>query len=182
MGLDMYLHKKTYVGNQYRKEEEMILVSLPDSQGDAMFPVAKGSIKNERIKEIVEEVAYWRKFNALHDWFVQNVQEGTDDCGEYWVSEENLKEIIDLCKKDLEILKTAPYHMSEELTDYFTKEKFTYEIYDIDPELLNLKPVSGFFFGSTDIDKYYKKELEGTIEQLTPLLEEKGDFYYHSSW
>lgn len=182
MGLDMYLHKKTYVGNKYRKPEEMITVSIPQVQESATFPVKSGEIKNERISEVIEDVAYWRKFNALHDWFVQNVQEGEDDCKEYWVSKGNLEEIIDLCKKDLAILEKAPYHMSEEFTDFFTKKKFSYEVYDIDPEELNLQPVGGFFFGSLDIDRYYKKDLEDTIKQLTPLLEEEGDFYYRASW
>lgn len=27
-----------------------------------------------------EEVAYWRKANQIHRWFVQNVQDGADDC------------------------------------------------------------------------------------------------------
>ena len=30
--------------------------------------------------ENCEEVAYWRKFNALHNWFVQNCQDGVDEC------------------------------------------------------------------------------------------------------
>ena len=31
--------------------------------------------------ETHEEVGYWRKANAIHGWFVRNVQNGKDDCG-----------------------------------------------------------------------------------------------------
>ena len=30
-------------------------------------------------------VCDWRKANHIHQWFVQNVQDGNDDCGEYEV-------------------------------------------------------------------------------------------------
>ena len=44
------------------------------------------------------EIIYWRKANAIHKWFVENVQEGVDDCGEYEVTVEQLTELRDLCK------------------------------------------------------------------------------------
>ena len=31
-------------------------------------------------KRIMEMVGYWRKQNAIHNWFVENVQDGIDDC------------------------------------------------------------------------------------------------------
>jgi hypothetical protein len=44
--------------------------------------------------EVIEEVMYWRKANQIHKWFVDNVQDGVDDCKEYWVSEEKLQELF----------------------------------------------------------------------------------------
>ena len=29
---------------------------------------------------IIEQVGYWRKANQIHNWFVENVQDGEDDC------------------------------------------------------------------------------------------------------
>ena len=103
------------------------------------------------------EVAYWRKANYIHKWFVDNVQEGIDNCGEYWVSNEKMQELYDTCVRALE-----------------TKDATI------------LSPTDGFFFGSTDIDQWYWDDIESTKEKIKSLLEDKRlagyDFYYRSSW
>jgi len=46
-----------------------------------------------------------------------------------------------------------------------------------------LSTVNGFFFGSTEYDEWYINDIEDTIKQLEPILEEEGgEFYYQSSW
>lgn len=155
MGLDMYLHKRIYVGNQHR--ERKVKVIIPDND-DALFPIK--SINENKISSIIEDAAYWRKANQIHKWFVDNVQKGVDDCGEYYVTKENLKTLISLCRKDIKTIEKGGYSTDN----------------------INLKPQSGFFFGSTDIDKYFVEDLKDTIDQLEPLLKEEGDFYYTSSW
>lgn len=161
MGLDMYLTKKTYVGNEYRKPEQMITVTMPENQDGVTFSI-KQPIKNERISEISERVGYWRKANQIHKWFVDNVQDGNDDCGEYEVSEEKLTQLLSDCKavKD-----------NKDLAE--TK----------------LPTQSGFFFGGTEYDEYYMSEIDDTIKIIEDLLAEKGDekylsgeVYYRSSW
>ena len=101
--------------------------------------------------------AYWRKANQIHAWFVDNVQGGEDNCGEYYVSREKLEELLTTCQQAL-----------------FKK----------DPSLLS--PRGGFFFGSTDIDEYYWADIKDTIKQLKHVLElgekSKLSFYYSSSW
>jgi hypothetical protein len=177
MGLDVYLNKKTYIGNQYRDTDKQVKVIVPENQEGVFFPT--GTIKNERIVEITERVAYWRKANAIHEWFVKNVQEGEDDCGEYGVSTEQLKQLIDLCKETLAYVKDQPKIEKTE-KDWNGKE-YTYTIYDVKGDI-SLPTVGGFFFGGTDYDDWYIKSLQDTIDQLEPLLEEEGDFYYQSSW
>ena len=109
--------------------------------------------------EIKHPIAYWRKANQIHQWFVANVQNGNDDCGSYWVELGQLEALRDVCKgvldgnlKDVESLPTT----------------------------------SGFFFGSTEYDEWYKEDLENTIEQLNPIIERskdtKAEFAYRSSW
>ena len=156
MGLDMYLSKKTYVKQWEHKGDENFKVEVT-KKGE---PVSH--IKPERISYIEEEVGYWRKSNQIHNWFVQNVQNGTDDCGTYFVSEEQLEELLELCKKVLDNNKLA-----EEL----------------------LPSTNGFFFGSTDYDEWYFSDLTNTVEIIESLLSERnergyldGDVYYHSSW
>jgi len=104
------------------------------------------------------EVIYWRKANAIHQWFVSNVQDGSDDCEEYEVTLEQLIELKDLCEEILE---------NEELAE----------------ELLPTQ--SGFFFGSTDYDEWYFENISKTHECLIDLLssyDEDEVFVYWSSW
>ncbi len=115
-------------------------------------------IKPDRVCSVVEEVMYWRKFNALHKWFVDNIQEGVDDCKESFVDESDLKMLL---------------------------ETLTYVLENKDTAETILPTAQGFFFGSDDIDEYYWEEVKSTIIQLKDLLEEdnKGaSFYYRSSW
>jgi hypothetical protein len=156
MGLDMYLSKKTYVKQWEHKGEDNFNVEVTQ-KGE---PVQH--IKRERISYVVEEVGYWRKANQIHNWLVQNVQEGEDDCGEYDVHEEQLEELLELCKKVL-----ANNELAKEL----------------------LPSQSGFFFGGTEYDEWYFKDLENTIEIIETLLSERnedgyldGSIYYQSSW
>ena len=143
MGLDMYLNAKRFLW--YNEDD------LSDTVANA-FPELKG----RRVKEVIVEAMYWRKANAIHKWFVDNVQEGTDDCGDYWVSREKLAELRDLIK---EVLATR--------------------------DASKLPPTPGFFFGSTEVDKWYWQDLESTVEGLERVLAEfpeRWDFEYHSSW
>ena len=55
-----------------------------------------------------------------------------------------------------------------------------------------LPPTQGFFFGSDEVDEYYKEEVNSTIKIIEDLLEENeqskeyglysGDFEYRASW
>ena len=164
MGLDMYLTKKTYVGGQYshRNVSGKVEVKI----GEDIL-----NIDINRLASVEENVGYWRKANAIHKWFVDNIQEGKDECQETYVSKEKLLELRDLCQK---VLTTRDASL--------------------------LPPTSGFFFGSTDIDGYYFEELEATIDiidnlKLVPSNSEQfitegdikdpnkhSEFYYQASW
>ena len=144
MGLDMCLYRRSYVFNrrQPSTEKEMIL-------GIEVIP--------SNVKYIIEEVAYWRKANAIHGWFVDNVQDSKDDCHEYDVSREQVETLVQICKTLKEYPDTAK--------DY-------------------LPPLAGFFFGSVEIDDGYWRDIDDTIEQLEQVLSQYSDdnFFYTSSW
>jgi ribonuclease BN (tRNA processing enzyme) len=153
MGLDMYLYKKHYVKNwDWMADHEKHTISIKKGKKKL------DHIKPDRVCSVVEEVMYWRKFNALHKWFVDNVQEGVDDCKESFVDESDLKMLL------------------ETLT-YVLENKDTAE---------NILPTAqGFYFGNDDMDDNYWNYVKSTIIQLKDLLEEdnKGaSFYYRSSW
>jgi hypothetical protein len=184
MGLDMYLRKKTYVGNQYRDPERRVMVVVPENQDGVTFPA--GAIKTERVSEIVEMVGSWRKANQIHNWFVRNVQEHEDDCKEYYVDVEQLQELVTLCQKVINtaILVGGKIHTSTVYSGGKMVEQYEEGMVIANAEeVAELLPNSeGFFFGSQDYNEYYLQQLRNTVEMLTPLIEEGGDYYYQSSW
>ena len=157
MGLDMYLSKKNYVGAMYDflKVEGTIDITI----GDKKLP-----INFNRVSYIEEEVGYWRKANAIHKWFVDNVQGGEDNCREYYVGIDTLKELLEICKK-----------IDEHPSDA--------------PELLPTQ--EGFFFGGTSYDEWYFENIKNTIKMLEEIIKEEkelnennlySEFYYRASW
>ena len=114
-------------------------------------------IDPKKIKYVVEEAGYWRKANQIHKWFVDNIQRGEDNCGSYWVSREKLEELLELCKRVNE-----DNSLAEEL----------------------LPSASGFFFGGTEYDEWYYKDIENTIKIIEECLSDESadDFEYSSSW
>lgn len=150
MGLDMYLSKKTYVKNWAHKEDKhRVVVTLNDQ--------TRLDIKPERVTYVDEEVMYWRKVNAVHAWFVENVQDGIDECQESRVTIEQLDELATICEK---------------------------VVRDKNPELLPSR--SGFLFGSTDYDDYYYEEIEETAkvlrEEIRNNQEKYPEYFYQASW
>ena len=152
MGLDSYLYKKSYVrsGDWHKPEARMEVEVKTGGKVDER-------IKPERVRYIVEEVAYWRKANQIHNWFVQNVQDGIDKCQSSYVSREQLEELLGVCKQ-----------------------------VEVDNSLAGtlLPSVSGFFFGGTEYDEWYFKDISNTIVYLTEILEDElaDDFEYSASW
>lgn len=188
MGLDMYLIRRKYVGANYKHRNVKGLIQI--TIGDKTLP-----IEFDRITYIDEEVGYWRKANAIHKWFVDNVQDGVDDCKTYYVNYSELKTLLELCKKVKEkaILKEGTIHNGYKFENGKAipiEEKGKY--IENDEEIEELLPTQeGFFFGSTAYDDYYMQDIEDTIKILEKLFEEEkelnelgfySDFQYHSSW
>ena len=180
MGLDMYLRKHIYVQNwEHMAPEERTQVSVIRNGK----PLA--SVNPEKVSYIVQDVMTWRKANQIHNWFVTNIQEGNDDCKEYYVDEDSLQELLNKCKEALLVINNAPVVFTKVKTGWNSNGE-TYDdipTYDCKDEIDEiLPPTRGFFFGSTEIDEWYKQDLERTIEMLEPELASGGDFYYSSSW
>ena len=146
----MYLEKRTYVRQwEHQTPEEQYKVEVTKG-GESV------NIDPKRVTYVIEEVGYWRKANQIHQWFVENVQNGVDNCSEYCVSKGQLEDLLEICIKILN-----DNSLAEEL----------------------LPTASGFFFGGTEYDEWYFKDIENTIEVLKEALSsDSGDFYYSSSW
>jgi hypothetical protein len=141
-------------------------------------------IKPERICYIVEQIAYWRKFNALHGWFVQNCAGGTDECQDINVSEEHLKELLDTLKKVHKLTSTSK-KVTKVLQDWNGKD-YEVEVYENEDKIKELlEPTQGFFFGGYEIDEYYAEEVKSTIKILKDLIKDNEygeEFIYRASW
>lgn len=100
MGLDQYLTAKVYVGAKYRAVKQNY-IEMQDAYGEdkdfADFKECK-VYPTHNISEIIYDIGSWRKVNWVHKWFVDNVQDGNDDCGNYEVSSELLDELYSTCR------------------------------------------------------------------------------------
>lgn len=174
MGLDMYLFKEKRAvpkaptvkrcdvdfpsdilhGVTY-KDGKIVAVMIRDGDGVKTF-----TPEPAHIMSISDEVAYWRKANYIHKWFVDRVQGGVDDCRTHSeVTEDVLRDLVSTCKEVL-----ANRNRAHEL----------------------LPTMDGFFFGSTKYDDDYFREVESTVEKIETIIRET-DFkseaiYYSSSW
>lgn len=152
MGLDMYLDCVTMFYD----------TSNEDARDAAVMPV---NIKNDRVKSITESMIYWRKANQIHRWFVNNVQNGEDNCGTYLVNRDDISSLLAAVTVVLD-----------------AKDKSL----DLGIERANslLPPVEvGERYWSV-LDRT-KKELEDLLAEMD-LTDPKGNFYQHytysSSW
>ena len=187
MGLDMYLYKKHYVKHwDHNPKEEHIKLTV--KRDGTKYPF----INPKRVTYIQEEVAYWRKDNHIHDWFVNNVQNGVDECQEAYVDPTKLKELLQICiivRDSTKIVKgkvNNGYTVDENLNKiYNTVDGMILEDHSVAEELL--PTTSGFFFGGTDYDEYYMRGVTETIKMLEEELAieygtDQPEYYYRSSW
>ncbi|MBI9018014.1 MAG: hypothetical protein JEZ07_12225 [Phycisphaerae bacterium] len=151
MGLDMYLEKSVWIGANYEHNEVTGIIDLK-SKGKLV------KVNTNKVKSIIEDYAYWRKANQIHGWFVRNVQDGQDNCARYYVSVEQMEELVDTCLKVL-----ADHSLA--------------------PDLLPAQ--EGFFFGNAKYDEYYFDDLRATVAMLKNIKADSQDadgFYYYASW
>jgi hypothetical protein len=154
MGLDMYLTASNFFWTH--EENESI------KQAREIIAKTLGLKDASEVQSVKLNLAYWRKVNWIHNWFVVNVQNDEDNCGEYYVSREKLAELKELCD---ELIASRDKDKAMEL----------------------LPPVDGFFFGKDTVDdNYYWQSLKYTSETIADILSRRQlanfDFHYSSSW
>lgn len=141
---------------------------------------------------IMDEVGYWRKANQIHNWFVNHVQGGEDDC-EYHneVTKEVLEELLDICQRVLNSCEMVDGQIENGYTtnQYGQRTPIMEEgkyVKDSSVAEKLLPSCAGFFFGGYDYDEYYVADIKETIDIITKVLEttdfEKEMVYYISSW
>ena len=123
------------------------------------------------------ELIYWRKMNAIHNWFIKNGR------------------MLD--EKGRLVPADSGFNCGEIPVD---KEMLTDLLHDINSVIANhslahkvLPTVDGFFFGSTNYDDDYYYELERTAHDIVDLIhmdlewgdlenDEIGGVYYTCWW
>lgn len=171
MGLDMYLA----VESTMAKED---LIAFLEKEGLTRYWDWGGQEKRLETlgnyadgaedEDAYPVIAYWRKANAIHAWIVRNKAGGVDDCRQVPMDRESLTKLLDVCLSVLDAGKT------DEALEYAAAE-------------FDLEPQSGFFFGSTEIDEWYRRDLEDTCQQLEKILAVKSwpdnvALFYLASW
>jgi len=174
MGLDMYFHAELEVSD---KDDERVAEIA--NQMISTLPKDKGG--NGWLKPSVvvrTPLAYWRKANSIHSWFVENKQDGVDNCQDSNVAPEQVTELKELCERVLS------------LRDEHEAGKIDQEELEGRCEAI-LSPAAGFFFGSTDIDEWYFEDIDYTHTRLSEILtwydeqvklERYWVFTYSASW
>jgi len=151
----MYLTRKTFVKNWLHTEADK-RYEVTITKGGVDLTNILGDIRY-----IESDVYYWRKSNAIHIWFVGNVQHGKDDCNLYSVSHSDLVGLLEVIN---EVLDNR--NLAEDL----------------------LPTQEGFFYGSLEYDDNYFDDLLETKEMLEEELklietsELDIEYYYQSSW
>lgn len=157
MGLDQYLYAERYYSNaewrdpQTRKTYSDIIELVEAENYTAEFP------EGVPMASVRINVGTWRKANHIHQWFVTNVQDGEDNCRDYYVERSQLEQLREECQ--------------EVLNDHSKAEEI-------------LPVMAGFFFGSSEYDEWYFSDVEWTVTLINKALSmsDEWEFVYGSSW
>lgn len=170
MGLDMYLYGERYISENYSDDPVKSAKALHATL-DALNLLDDEGIAKDHIYGFSAKVTlgYWRKAWPIHRWFVDNVQNGADNCGEYRVQTDVLQQLLSDCIAVLSA-KGDPEIAHDTAWAYIPpSENLEYNAFE-DPQE----------------EEYYYIKVQHTANILTKLLTDKKfadyDFYYSSSW
>lgn len=186
MGLDMYLDARVRTYKPFYDGEPDALRQACERAADAVGLPASDNLD---YIETSREIGYWRKANQIHQWFVDNVQNGEDECRPHYVSRDKLTELRSVCQKIIDqctlepgptvrgnVLKPGVGIVEKDIeTKVMTNQALAAELLPVQ---------SGFFFGSTEYDEWYMADITATIEIIDRCLAlpHYVDFEYRSSW
>lgn len=175
MGLDMSIKARKTITKRTITDKEL------KEAKDGFLPSFYGKLDFEQIPEDLQEfreftdsnlvnvkidypIAYFRKFNALHNYFVENCDhpDGQDNCVDMLITPEIIDDLILRLTKI--ILADGKQKVAEQ----------------------ELPTADGFFWGDTSYDEYYLKDCKKALELMLKMKalaeeseeEEQYEFYY----
>lgn len=159
MGLDMYLYARKGIsslewdGASTKNNPDYTILTALMGASDWSYDPDELAYASVSI-----QVGYWRKVNAIHNWFIENLADGQDNCQPIYVPRSSLIDLKITCEEVL-----ANHDKASEL----------------------LPTGAGFFFGSTEYDEWYFLGIENTVEIVSKLIEDVPEgwaFEYQASW
>lgn len=182
MGLDMYLYRKVDEAKDFEDAKMMEAAFWDNCHWDD----GAGRFASTDYRKGFEEIGYWRKANMVHKWFADNC--GADDCEYYPVSRAQMEKLLETCKTVLEntVLADGMVKSGEVWSDGKWKPIMEEGKFILDSSVAKelLPTCSGFFFGNTDYNQWYVRDVENTVEIVGNALNDYDDaeFYYYPSW
>lgn len=127
---------------------------------------------------IFDQLARFIKANPIFNWFIQNVMNNNIDKEYYEVTENNLKNLLEVCNKVREgftFVKTDSYYGDE------------YEVnVEVAKEVLPTVDDAGYVFGPHNYGRAYVNQIINTIDVVNKILEttdfEKETVYLNAIW
>ena len=155
MGLDMYFEgafaKRSFLETKFdERKKAQIDPDFETTLKSIGFENAPIEITNWNYYSINIPIAYWRKVSSIHQWFVENVQHNNDDCGRYYVDENDISNLV------------------EEIDNILSEPDPNRKIAKAEANLPN---TTGCFFGSQEYDKYYFEDLQYTRDRMQACLD-----------
>lgn len=165
----------------YYEENEKISPSLPKEKAEILLSLyRKGELEPF-------DIGYWHRAEAIHEWFIKNVQGNDDDQKIHIVTKEQIIELLNLCKKVWASSKliNGKVIVASHYTNGETKPIYEDGLVIKDPQIpKKLLPCNSGIFEK--YDKCYLEDIKETIEILTAVLEEvdfeKEVVLYQASW
>lgn len=162
MGLDMYLKRYEYISTLDYDDDTKAHKRVKKFKVNIKKELDDGTTKDIEYEvdtptsgiELEIPVAYWRKANAIHRWFLENTGQEEDKCQKIYIGGNQLQELVKLCEEVL-----ADHSKAEEL----------------------LPTQEGFFFGPTEYGDWYFEDLANTVKQLKD-LNPALNYVYQASW
>ena len=161
MGLDMYL----------QRSKEMSKEAFADAYDD-----------------INSGVIYWRKANSIHKFFCDNgtlENGGAEQVGYYYIDRQHLMKLLDFIHtitSDKIKVEDISYYDIEKGGNVSKTVEYKLNI-TVAEELL--PTTSGFFFGGTDYDYWYFRDLQRTANLIKRELKDNPSqetWFYYASW
>lgn len=171
MGLDMYLNMK--VSHYPKKGESTIdLTNLNGSWDNLDFNEFGAS---NRV-DISLGVGYWRKANHIHNWFVENIQDGNDNCDDYYVTMEDLGKLYDTCMDILKKLDGRTFTIKDDCREEYENHAKANECEPENTVTFDINKLKDFY----GADLYmYARNLDGDDEEIDKLIDFCNDNLPH---